>query len=477
MGIRQKHLLFRISIYFQIVGLLVSCHKDNDSDYFKGSITDVNVVPEFLQKVVGKNLINKNDLLFGFTCFGSTRYIQSSTGIMSNKLYLSPGVYSLQGVRAFPMLTAFIVWFNDKDEIVRGDAISLNKATLTGQYRVDCSANFFYVAYARLVLQYNLSYLFNPDLAQFELNTKPTAFEECKIEVVNNPAYECAKGLCFLTGASNAMPGNGWFENACRSLGYKSRNVAISGENVMDAATKIWRGELYTPEELETIDIFCTSHTHNYNVAYENPSSSILCKTVEEYESKGYDKNNKPLTVPLNKNNQNHHIVPYGGSAASGLIVQNSVYNERYAAGYDYLLKKYAKDCYNLRFNPSSKWYGTTNGKPCIIVLCTYWHDAYVQFNDAIKELAEKHGAVVCDMASNIGFSYSQTDPADPNSVRQSALYCNNSSFGSGNDLEDIPINGVIYTGMGWHATRDVNSDLMVKRGNILADVIKKITF
>jgi phospholipase/lecithinase/hemolysin len=82
----------------------------------------------------------------------------------------------------------------------------------------------------------------------------------------------------------------------------------------------------------------------------------------------------------------------------------------------------------------------------------------------------------VCDFANNIGFSYNQTNSMDPNSIRQSALYCNNSAFGSGNDVEDIPIDGTMYTRMAWHATRDVNSYLQQKRGNILADVLKKLS-
>lgn len=109
--------------------------------------------------------------------------------------------------------------------------------------------------------------------------------------------------------------------------------------------------------------------------------------------------------------------------------------------------------------------------------MCTQWHDGYVVYNNAVKEVASRFGAVVCDFASNVGFSYKQTNPDDPNSIRQSSLLCTNRLYGSGNDFQDIYINGVLYTNMGWHSTRDINSYFSLKRGNILADVLKKITF
>lgn len=180
--------------------------------------------------------------------------------------------------------------------------------------------------------------------------------------------------------------------------------------------------------------------------------------------------------VPLDKDNPNHRIVPKGAGGAAGPISPNETWNERYSAGYDYLLKKYAKDCYNLKDNPKSKWYGTKSGKPCVIVICSYWHDGYTVFNESAKILAQKHGALYCDIANQVGFSYRQTDPTNDDSIRQSFLYCNNSEFGSGNDSEDIPIDGVVYTNMGWHATRDVNAPLTLKRGKILSEILKIAT-
>ena len=435
-------------------------------------LPDDNVIPRFLQEVSGKNLVNINDLLYGYTFSSDTGYIQSANGIMSNKMFLSPGTYALQGLKAFSPLTNRLVFFNDKDEYLGSIAITVD-STLKGTVTLPTNTTVsFYAHYARLVLQFNTTYLSNLSLVQFEKGSVATAYEPFKSRLIINPVYERPQRMVFLTGASNAMPGNGWFENACRMLGYKCRNAAISGDSVMGHATMAWRGTLYTPAELEEMDIFCTSHTHNYNVAYENPSSSILCKTVEEYESKGFSEDT-PLAVPLDKNNPAHNIVPLTAGVSQGHLTPDLVLDERYAAGYDYLIKKYIKDCYDLRLNPSSKWYGTKGGKPVRIVLCSYWHDGYTVLNEALKELAIRHGAVFCDIANNVGFSYRQTDPSNPSSRRISAEFCNNST----NNVEDIPINGVTYTGMGWHATRDVNSWLMLTRGAILADVLRRITF
>lgn len=436
-----------------------------------------NKIPQFIQKVIGKNLINPDDLLYGWTYSASSGLIQSADGILSNKMILSPGTLTVQGIQPYSgnQSVERILLFNDKDELISAPAINLTNGK--GTFTVTCSATFFDVVYCRLVLQYNKTVLFNKDIAQFEYGNEATDFEACKTKLVVNPIYEREQRMCFLTGASSSVPANGYFENACRLLGYKHRNVAVSGENVMQHANKAWKGILYTPEELEEIDIFITSHIHNYNIAYTNPDSTILHDTVEEYEQNVYDINGNKLDAVPNPNDPDQYILPTQGYASQGYYPQRDDVNEKYAAGYDYLLKKYIKDCYELRNNPNSKYYGTVQGKPVIIVMCTQWHDGYVVYNNAVKEVASRFGAVVCDFASNVGFSYKQTNPDDPNSIRQSSLLCTNRLYGSGNDFQDIYINGVLYTNMGWHSTRDINSYFSLKRGNILADVLKKITF
>lgn len=570
-----------------------------------------NIIPEFKQVITGKNLINPDNLLRGITYSSSTGLITSADGILSNKLRLSPGTYTIKGVAPYANVqtTVRILRFNDKNEMVYADAITLD-ANKEGHYTVTAGTSGVggngYIDYWRIVLQFDTNVLFDPTVAQFEKNSVATDFEPCQTKLIENPAYNLTPRMAFMTGASSSMPGNGYFETACELLGFKHRNEAISGDSVMLHATRAWRGliyeadgrmtnnydnagnfvGLYTFEELENIDIFVTSHIHNYDVAFEGkvfervettfgyysatgafaqsgswaldkynlspndtklivnsvtidsqtphalffdrnnnfisgdiifdpkpttimpiidreidvpenaayvlikryyfPGSitmvrgvgyGILQKTVAEYEAKGYDANNNPLTVPMNKTDLTQRIVPYGGQGAPGAQVPGNLYDERYAAGYDYLLKKYALDCYNLRLNPDSKYYGTKSGKPVVIVCTTQWHDGYVRFNEGIKKMAKRHGAIVCNVADNVGFSYLQTDPTNDDSIRWGALHCNNAAIGSGNDTETIPIHGVMYTGMGWHPTRQWDSYIQMKRAQILAETMRLATY
>lgn len=569
-----------------------------------------NIIPEFKQVITGKNLINPANLLRGITYSASTGLITSADGILSNKLRLSPGTYTIKGVAPYANVqtTVRILRFNDKNEMVYANIITLD-ANKEGHYTVTAGTSGVggngYIDYWRIVLQFDTNVLFDPTVAQLEKNSVATDFEPCQTKLIENPAYNLTPRMAFMTGASSSMPGNGYFETACELLGFKHRNEAISGDSVMMHATRAWRGliyeadgrmtnnydsagnfvGLYTFEELENIDIFITSHIHNYDVAFEGkvfekvettfgyysvtgvfyPSGAwaldkynlspndtklivntftsesttphalffdrnnnfisgdiifdpavsntpiidreidvpknaayvlikrmyfpgsitkvrgvgygILQKTVAEYEAKGYDASNNPLTVPMDKTDLTQRIVPYGGLGAPGAQVPNNLYDERYAAGYDYLLKKYALDCYNLRLNPDSKYYGTKSGKPVIIVCTTQWHDGYVRFNDSVKIMAKRHGAIVCDVANNIGFSYLQTDPTNDDSIRWGALHCNNAAIGSGNDTETIPIHGVMYTGMGWHPTRQWDSYIQMKRAQILAETMRLATY
>lgn len=600
----------------------IRCTRNEDEDATDSYVVGVNIaallsmreniIPEFKQVITGKNLINPANLLRGITYSHSTGLITSADGILSNKLRLSPGTYTIKGVAPYKNVqtTVRILRFNDKNEMVYADAITLD-ANKEGHYTVTAGTSGVggngYIDYWRIVLQFDTNVLFDPTIAQFEKNSVATDFEPCQTKLIENPAYNLTPRMAFMTGASSSMPGNGYFETACELLGFKHRNEAISGDSVMMHATRAWRGliyeadgrmsnnydnagnfvGLYTFEELENIDIFVTSHIHNYDVAFDGkvfervettfgyysstgafmPSGTwaldkynlspndtklivntitidsqtphalffdrnnnfisgdiildpkpttttpiidreidvpenaayvlikryyfpgsittvkgvgygILQKTVAEYEAKGYDASNNPLTVPMDKTDLTQRIVPYGSNGgAPGAQVPNNLYDERYAAGYDYLLKKYALDCYNLRLNPDSKYYGTKSGKPVVIVCTTQWHDGYVRFNEGVKKMAKRHGAIVCDVANNVGFSYLQTDPTNDDSIRWNALHCNNAAYGSGNDTETIPIHGVMYTGMGWHPTRQWDCYIQMKRAQILAETMRLATY
>ena len=431
------------------------------------------------QIAIGKNLLVPEDFLYGWTYSSDDGLIQKSDGILSNRLYLKlGGTYTVQNISPYERFNRTrIVFFNNKDQVVDNISIDYPSASnLVGSFMIRSTPARYYATYARLVLQFTSTKPFNINVGQIEFGNTATAHEFPKTLDVKKSIDGGQDRLAFLTGASNAMCSSGWFEYACNKLGIKDRNVAVSGQTVMGAADLAWRGELYTPQELEDMDYFITSHTHNYNVAYENPLSTILQETVADYESKGYDSSGNPLTVPLDKNNPNHHIVPQlGGFGASGPYSENTEAQaafERYSAGYDYLLKKYVLDCYNLRSNPNSKYYGTKMGKPVRIIICSYWHDGYKRFNTSAEKLARKFGATFCNIADNVGLSYRQTNPSDPNSIRQSALYCFGSQFGDSGDIEDIPIDRVKYTNMGWHVTRDYTLEFNQRRGDILVNAM-----
>ena len=63
-----------------------------------------------------------------------------------------------------------------------------------------------------------------------------------------------------------------------------------------------------------------------------------------------------------------------------------------YAEGFDFVIKRYMSDCYNLRDDPDSKYYRSRSGKPALIVLCTHWHDARTVYNESVRKLAAKWG-------------------------------------------------------------------------------------
>ena len=132
-----------------------------------------------------------------------------------------------------------------------------------------------------------------------------------------------------LTGASFASPNNGWFEVGCRLSGATPLNRAIGGEAIADAANRMIAGTLYTAEELENIDALVIMQVHDKDVF--DPSQ--LQKRYTDYPT------------PFDRSN--------------------------YAAAFDYVIKRYITECYNLKFDEKSKYYNSRAGKPAVIVLCT----------------------------------------------------------------------------------------------------------
>lgn len=172
-----------------------------------------------------------------------------------------------------------------------------------------------------------------------------------------------------LSGASFAEPSNTWFEMGCRALGARPINRAIGGESIANTANRMADGSLYSPAEFDSIDAFVIMQVHEKDVFY---SDSL-------------------------KDDYTDYRLPFD--------------NSDYAACYDYVIKRYISECYNQKFNPASRYYGSPYGKPAVIVLCTHWNDGRPLFNATIRKLAEKWGLPVVEFDKYIGFSQNAKHP------------------------------------------------------------------
>lgn len=221
-----------------------------------------------------------------------------------------------------------------------------------------------------------------------------------------------------LTGASFASPNNGWFELGSKHLNAKAINRAIGGEAIADTANRMAKGELYSSEELEEVDAFIIMQVHEKDVA----NTTGLRENYTDYE------------VPFDRSD--------------------------YAAAYDYVIKKYLTDCYNLKFDEKSKYYNTPFGKPAIIVLSTHWHDSRVIYNDAIRILADRWGFPVIEFDKNIGFSKSKVHPVTKEQM--SKLFTN------GNNETT---HGVQH---GWHPESGEDKYIQQRMAAVFADTMRK---
>lgn len=221
-----------------------------------------------------------------------------------------------------------------------------------------------------------------------------------------------------LTGASFASPQNGWFEIGCELLGATSINRAIGGEAIANTANRMMEGTLYSDKELEMIDGLVIMQVHNQDVFDETG----LKEKYTDYDS------------------------PFG--------------RKDYSAAFDYVIKHYLTDCYNLKFDESSKYYNTSAGKPAVIVLCTDWHDGRVVYNTSVRKLASKWGLPVVEFDKHIGFSKNSLHPVTGEQI--SRLYAK--------DKQEI--DGVAF---GWHPERGEDKYIQRRMGAIFADTMRRI--
>ena len=131
-----------------------------------------------------------------------------------------------------------------------------------------------------------------------------------------------------------------------------------------------------------------------------------------------------------------------------------------YAAAYDYVIKRYLTECYELRNDTTSKYYNTPYGKPAIIVLCTHWHDCRTVYNESIRKLAAKWGFPLIEFDKYIGFSKNVLHPVTGKPFSQ--LYST-----------DIQVTeGIAY---GHHPIRGEQSYMQQRMAAIFVDSMNRI--
>lgn len=200
-----------------------------------------------------------------------------------------------------------------------------------------------------------------------------------------------------LTGASFASSHNTWFEMGCEAMGAKAINRAIGGESIANTANRMIDGSLYSFEEFDNLDVFVIMQVHERDV----------------YNSDSIIANYQDYTTPFDRSD--------------------------YARIFDYVIKRYISDCYKLKDNQKSKYYGTKSGKPVVIILCTNWHDGRVKYNESVRKLAAKWGLPLVEFDKYIGFSKEQLHPVTGKQI--SLLYAKDTQ----------KINGEEF---GWHPNR-----------------------
>jgi hypothetical protein len=221
-----------------------------------------------------------------------------------------------------------------------------------------------------------------------------------------------------LTGASFASPNNGWFELGCDVLGAKPLNRAVGGEAIADAANRMIDGSLYSAEEFEEIDALVIMQVHEKDV----------------FEKSEIKENYKDYKTPFSR--------------------------ENYAAAFDYVIKRYMAECYNLKFDENSKYYNSRHGKPAVIVLCTHWHDARMIYNSSVRQLAQKWGFPVVEFDKFIGFSKNSLHPVTGEQV--SRIFA----------VDTQESDGEIY---GWHPENGQDKYIQQRMAAIFADTMRKI--
>lgn len=228
----------------------------------------------------------------------------------------------------------------------------------------------------------------------------------------------------FITGASLAMPSTQkWFEIANAAIGSTPINKAVSSKGTLIDANMFWRGTLITDSQFDDIDVFCFQYSTSPHIG----DMTGLLPTADDYVA----------NFDMNQSGN-----PF------------SIYSD--AQQFDFILKFLTKKAYEQRNNPSSKWYGTVQGKPLNFLFVTHWHDSRPYYSDELREVAARWGAAVCEFDKKIGFSKHNTLP---NGSQISTLYAYDNQVTA----------GVTY---GWHPAYTGSNGNYIQ--NKMASILKR---
>lgn len=389
-----------------------------EQDFISQAVMGYNEYP------IGKNYIDEDNLLYGYS-LRNGQWVSVNRGVTSNRLFLKDGVtYTVSNLATFSDVISnmYLAYFDKDGNFLKrtAHAMTVDSTGLKGSCTFKASVNDGKTSYVRIVLQSEsvaVHYVPNPQLEEGSVATTYEKYAGTKYVLESAGVKSTDNKNVLLTGASFAYSGNEWFSYVCGTLGITGYNKAVSGETMQHTAQKMHDGTLYTQEEFENFDIFLIFHSHNQTVT----DTTNLKENYEDYVF--------PLT-------------------------------DR-SAQWDYVLKKYAAECYAARLNENSKWYGTKDGKPYRVVVVTHWHDARTIFNDSIRALQRKWGFTLCELDKRIGFSKNEVHPVTGEQV--SILHCDNPS----NNTEVI--DGVTY---GWHPTRDKGAWIQHRMADIIGDTL-----
>ena len=408
----------------------------------EGVIDSVNSLKENVDIIkqgagfISFNMLNLDDLLNGLT-LSSGKIVNNENGIFSNKLYLEVGKsYTLKNLPLYMMegialvKSVFVARYDAEDNFIERDAVMVSTVS---DYNTVVYTPTSDAAYYRVLLQsgFNQEHPFDASRAMIYEGTEDvkdyipyapvyvSAYDKMqdekfsKLNVKNDNVVEQI-GNILITGASFAYDGNTWFSKVCKALGVKGYNKAVSGESIKNTAVKMYNGTLYSKAEFEDFDTLLIMHVHNEDV----------CDETDLEENKNY-----AVSISMS-----------------------------YSQAYDYVLKKYAAECYAAKDDNTSKWYGTQCGKPCKVVCMTHWHDARTIFNQSIRKLVNKWGIGLVELDKEIGFCKDVVHPVT--GEQQSVIYAQDTQT----------IDGITY---GWHPSREDGAYIQDRIADIVVRTLK----